>query len=400
MEREQDLLAEWKQKVSMLKFKLGRANDKIFADAINTESVLRNFFNKADYTITKNAASENNYLIYLLANVKQTEIHLLNEMAQLITHAASIKQRVALKAKNNAVNHEGLSNALFELYIDSFLRSKSIEINENAEYVNEIGNTKPLDSHFYLVGQEYLVECFRLADADALSLMHFNLKLMRLLTKQKIFAYQAFRGHIGFKTTKNLSSFIDVAREKIGSIYAAYLNAFQGTDGQSILIPGRLSTPNYEIDIAPYDMSASHEAEWDTGSYNTLLTFCIGPKPDNPQTTGLTIQVKRQTTNKDINDKLFDKIKRKRRQHASFKENKLFFIEIDLTFGSNPNNPVLVPISSEQLDTSRYRELVEKDESLIFAFVFKKAADEGISRVMRFLYHPKHQSLVDRLKLP
>jgi hypothetical protein len=398
MEQEIDLLTEWRQKVSELKFRLGSAGDKPFADSINTEKVLREFFNKSDYTVTKNGTSESNYLIYLLANIKQTEIYLLNEMAQLITHATSIKQRVALKAKNNAVNHDGLSNALFELYIDKYLRSKALDINDNTEYVDGLGRAKPLDSHFVFAGQEYLVECFRLADAEALSLMHLSIKLMRLLTKQKIHAYQIFRGHIGFKTTKNLSSSIDSAREKISGIYTAYLDAFKAPDGESINIPAKLSTNDYTIDINPYDMSISHEAEWDTGSYNTLLTFCIGPKPNNLHIAGLTVQAKRVTTERDINDKLFEKIRRKRKQHSSFKENKLFFVEIDLTFGSNPNNPVLIPISNSQLDIFRYEELVKKDETLIFAFVFKKATDEGISRVMRFLYHSKHQPLIDRLK--
>jgi len=398
MKEEQDLLKEWKAKVSALKFKLGRANDKVFSDAIATEIILRRFFNKSDYTITKSGRESDNYLIYLLSNIKETEIRLLNEMAELLVHSASIKQRVHLKGKNNSTNHAGLSNALFELYIDKFLRSRGITVNENTEYVDELGRVRPLDSHFNYGSQEYLVECFRLADADALSLMQLTERLMRVLLKRKIYAYQAFRGHIGFASSKNLSVAIDKAREKVASIYEAYLKAFDVIDNEAIRIPPKVIEFGYQIDINPFDMSANHEAEWDANSYNTLITFCIGPKSNNPQYAGLTIQAKRMTTEKGVNDKLFDKIKRKRKQHTDFKNNKLFFIEIDLTLGHNPNNPVLVPIYNDQLDIARYKVLVENDHTLLFAFVFKKATDKGIERAMRFLYNPKHELLIKQLQ--
>ncbi|MGI4872690.1 MAG: hypothetical protein ACRYFX_16135 [Janthinobacterium lividum] len=153
MTQERDTLAEWKQKVSELKFKLGRPNDHLFAQTLTTEKILRGFFNKRDYTLTPQGAKEENYLIYLLANVKATEIRLLNEMAELLDYAQHNGLAGKLKGKNKLVNHEALSGLLFEIYVDKYLSENNLQTRADAEYTNSKGQTKPLDNYVTVGGE-------------------------------------------------------------------------------------------------------------------------------------------------------------------------------------------------------------------------------------------------------
>jgi hypothetical protein len=104
-----DLLLAWKEFVREYKFKQARPTDKVFTDATETEAILREFFNESDYVATKQNFDKENYLVFLLCSKKETEIHLLNEMAALIKYAQSSPQVFALKSSKDVIAHEELS---------------------------------------------------------------------------------------------------------------------------------------------------------------------------------------------------------------------------------------------------------------------------------------------------
>lgn len=394
-----DLLKEWKEKVSWLKFHLYRPTDKVFSDAIRTEEILRGFFNPSDYTVTGNGIDEANFLVYLLVSRHEKDIHLLNEMAELIEYAQKSDQRVALKSNSKTVNHAGLSKALFEVYINKFLNEKSITTIDNAYYMDSNDRNKPLDNYFEYNGLPYLVECLRVSDADSLSLMQLSDRLLHVLVKQKIMPDQAYRGHIGIKATKNVAAYIDKAKHKSIDMFSRYIKAFKDENikDNTISIPRKFTSEEYDIEILPYLMSTSHEDELAKGIYNNLVTFQV--QPDMSKTDGgkLVITGKRITTEDDANGKLFEKIRRKRQQHKDANVNKLFFIEIDSTFGVNPNNPMFSQITNEKLNVIPYQKVIENDERCILAFVFKNVTNDAMNRKMRFLYNPKHQQLINQL---
>lgn len=398
MAQERDTLAEWKQNVSALKFKLGRPTEKVFADALHTEKVLRAFFNKSDYTLTPQGAKEDNYLIYLLANVKPTEIRLLNEMAELIEYAEQKGLTDKLKGKNKLVNHEGLSKILFEIYVDKYLSNCSLATRPDAHYTDSKGQVKPLDNYVEFDGQSYLVECFRFSDSEALSLLRISEKLMRVLTKGKIHIEQMFIGHIGFKTTRNLSQTIDNARNQIEAAFERYLACYESNNPAGVIMPPMQSTEDYDLDINHYYMGPTHEEQWETKKYNTLITFAAKPKLTTINHSSLSITGKRIKSVASVNRKLYEKIRTKRKQHQDFQNNKIYFIEIDMTFSHSPNNPILMPIDSDKIDYEPYKELVKQDPKVIIVFVFKKATDKDIERNIQILYEQKHETLINALR--
>jgi hypothetical protein len=397
MTKSRDLLQEWKERVSWLKFNLHRPTDKVFNDAIRTEQVLRAFFNPSDYTITRNGIDESNFLVYLLVSKHEKDIRLLNEMAELIEYAQQNKQKVALKSNSNTVDHAGLSKALFEVYINKFLNDKSIATVDNASYTDGNGRIKPLDNYFEFNGQSYLVECLRVADSDSLSLMQLSDRLMHVLFANKITPDQAYRGHIGIKATKSIAMHIDAAKHKVVDMFLKYLAAFNDVKDNTISIPAKFTSDGYDIDIMPFEMGTTHESEWEKGIYNNLITFQVQTDMNKPDGGKLIVSGNRVTTESDMNSRLFEKVRRKRQQHKDAVINKIFFVEIDSTFGVNPNNPIFSQVTNEKLDIVPYQKVIEKDENCLIAFVFKNVTDDAMNRQIRFLYNPKHQQLIDQM---
>ena len=398
MKAKRDALSEWKQRVLEMKYKLYRINDIVFSSTVQTEKTLRQFFRANDYSIAPNGNNEDNYLLYLLVSSQIKDIHLLNEMASFIDYAELNKRKFLSKSKNNVVNHEGLSNALFEVFVDMYLTEKGMHTQSDAQYIDKAGSIRPLDNYFVFDNKEYLVECCRISDLDSSSLMQLSETLMRTLSRTKIHHYQNYIGHIGFKVEKNLSFYVNKARNEIGKMFKDYLKSFELTDGLPTNIPPKFSSPEYDMGIYQYYTGTSHEQELEKNLYKSLITFYVEPKSPESIQGRLTIKGKRFRQEKDINERLLTKVKRKIDQHKDYVGNKIFFIEIDLTLGVNPNNPIFSPITNEQLDTTPYAKIIDENKSMLFVFVFKRATDDGIDREMRLLGDTDHRSLINKFK--
>ncbi|MGI4872689.1 MAG: hypothetical protein ACRYFX_16130 [Janthinobacterium lividum] len=221
---------------------------------------------------------------------------------------------------------------------------------------------------------------------------------MRVLVKQKIYTEQMFIGHVGFKTTKNLARVIDEARSKIEPAFQNYLKAYEEDNPAGIFLPAMHTTDEYDLDVSQYYMGPTHEQQWNTNKYHTLVTFSAKPKLTTVDNARLSIEAKRRKSVRGANDSLYDKIRAKRKQHQDFKGNKVYFIELDSTFSHNPNNPILPPIAADQIDFQPYKQLIEKDSTTILAFVFKKVTEHGVERRITWLYQPEHEALVDALR--
>jgi hypothetical protein len=384
METKTDLLREWKENVSAMKFKMGIANANVFVAAIRTEEILRDFFSPNDYTLSNREINEDNYLIYLLCDKSLQAVHLLNEMAGLIEYAKEQNQDVSFKSKNNVVAHAGLSNALFEVHTNWLLKKAGFNVFNKKSYTDSNGNERPLDGYFEFNGKPYLVECYKIVEPVSKSITRLNEYLMRISLKRKIHNYQAFVGHIGFKTNVDLAQWVDKAKGKVLQLYKQYLHAFN-TDGLSIMIPKKYSTEGFDIDITPYHMAKSHDAELKDSYqlYSSLVSFQTKPKFDRLDSCEFIISGSRVVNDEENNEKLFQKVRAKLSQHKDAPFNKIFFIEIDTTRGINPNNPIFPFITKERVDFSRFGELVNPDT--IIVMVFKEASNTGIKYEMGFL---------------
>ncbi|MBD2720808.1 hypothetical protein [Hymenobacter armeniacus] len=393
-----DLLLEWKQMVSAKKFRTGRATEKVFQDALNTELVLRAFFDAKDYTYTKNR-NPDNYLIALLTSNEEKDIYLLNEMAKLITYWESRKLSVALKSKNGKVevNHASLSQLLFEVYVDMMLRGANIETVSDMTYTTRNGNEKPLDNYFEFDGKKYLVECFRPNEPVNKSVISLNMEIMKMMEKKQIMNYQAFRGHVGFKTNTDLHTAVNEARNKVEELYLNYLSETE-KEGLAVMYPKKFVSDKFDIEIVPYYLGNTHEKERDLDLYNPLVSFETEPSQTLYNGCSIVISGTRMTQHEALNEKLAKKIKGKRDQHRDAPFNKIIFIELDETIGFNANTPMFPYLSREQLDTKSYREATEKNSDVIHIFVLKKATNKGIDKEFKCLYNPIHTPLINTLK--
>lgn len=365
----------------------------------NAENALRAFFNEKDYTInTYN--DKDNYLIYLLTGNNAQNDHLLFEMADLIKYQQITNASLALNsATGKKVNHESLSSLLFEAYVNKILSEAGLIVENNKEYVDTNGNIKPLDGFFEFQDNKYIIECYRPNEPVNKSLLRLNEYLMRIMAKPSIHNYQAFRGHIGFKTNSGLDESVNQVIKSIGELYRKYLDAFN-TDGLVVTIPKRYNYDNYDIEIMPYYMGTDHKSELEhpDNNYNPLISFQTEPHENNIERCRFVISGTRMTYEDILNKKLAEKIQSKRKQHKDAPYCIIYFIELDETVGVNPNNPVFPYLTQKQLQTNYYQSKVEKEPNSLFVFVFKKATKNGIERAFRCLYNPKHDALIERIK--
>lgn len=396
-----DLLTAWSLRVKQRSMWSDFSQPLIerLAKVTNAENALRAFFNEKDYTVSAYNDKEN-YLLYLLSGDNAQNDKLLFEMADLIEYQQSTNASLALKSSiSKKVNHESLSSLLFETYVNKILNGAGLIVENNKEYVDANGNMKPVDGFFEFQGNQYIIECYRPNEPVNKSLLRLNEYLMRIMAKPSIYNYQAFRGHIGFKSHKNLDESVNQVIGSIGELYRKYLDAFN-TDKLVITVPKRYNYANYDIEIMPYYMGTDHKSELDStdNSYNPLISFLTEPHDDNIERCRFVISGTRMTQEGELNKKLADKIQSKRKQHKDASFCIMYFIELDETIGVNPNNPVFPYLTQKQLQTSYYQSKVEKEPKSLFIFVFKKATEKGIERVFRCLYNPMHNALMERIK--
>jgi hypothetical protein len=390
-----DLLSSWKEFVREYKFKQGRPSDKVFTDAIETEKVLRAFFNESDYVATKQDFDKDNYLVFLLSSKREAEIHLLNEMAALIKYAQSSSQVFALKSSKDIIAHEELSGALFEVYVNKFLEEKRLTLEPNSSYVNAQGEKKPLDAFFEFQGAPYLVECYRPNDPSTKNLLRLSFVLLDHIVQKQLASYQAFIGHIAFTSVRDPLAVFKEATREVLRIVEAYLKAFQ--TNETITIPAKYSGEQVSVEILPFYMALSHDNYFTSGeTYEILTTFEIRPKPHSLERAELLVTGKRVVNTGAVNARLFDKVKGKIKQHRDTPYKKIIFIEIDNTPGSNPNNPMFPLITKGQLDKKLFEKLVTPD--IILIFMFKTVTERGgVTRDNLYVFNPIHQALINLL---
>lgn len=396
-----DLLLNWIEKVSIKKFKLGEPLNQPYADTIKTEKVLRSFFNESDYVVGQKKFDDENYLVYLLSNISDANIYLLNEIASLIEYHKKYAIDIILKSKKGYVPHYALSNMLFEVWIDKFLNEQGIITLRNTSYIDSNNNKKPLDNYFEYEGNKYLIECVRIDEPINKSMLQIGEYLMHSIYLDKQYDYKSFRGYVGFKTDKNLSGIIDKAKGSIWQVYKEYMKCFD-TKSSTITIPKKYSTPDFDIEIMPFYMGKSFEELQEQREYDTLVAFTTEVDPNNIKMLSLSISGYNTHKPKRINDKLFEKVKKKIDQHKDAPKNlnRIILVEIDVTKGHSPNTPMFSPIGKNEINLSLFKQLT--DELVSVAFIFKDATDTGIRRQMKFLSSPTHQSigdfLIDRLE--
>ena len=390
-----DLLLSWKEFVREYKFKQGRPSDKVFTNAAETEAILRGFFNESDYIATKQSFDKDNYLVFLLTSKKETEIHLLNEMAVLIKYAQSSPHVFALKSSKDVIAHEELSGVLFEVYVNKFLDEKRLTLKPNSSYVNAQGENKPLDAFFEFEGSPYLVECYRPNDPSTKNLLRLSFVLLDHIVQKKLASYQVFIGHIAFTSVKDPVAVFKEATREVLRIFEAYLKAFESSE--TISIPAKYSAEQVSIEILPFHMALSHDSYFESNeAYEILTTFEIRPNPHNIERAELHLAGKRRVNPDAINARLFDKVKGKIKQHRDAPYNKIIFVEIDNSPGVNSNNPMFPLIEKKHLDKKRFEQLITLD--VILVFVFKTVTERGgILRDNLFVYNPVHQPLVSLL---
>jgi hypothetical protein len=391
-----DLLLSWKEYVRHYKFKTGRPSEKIFTDAIETERILRNFFNETDFISTKRGFDKDNYLVFLLTSKGENEIHLLNEMAELIKYAQTSHHSFALKSKKDVVAHQELSGVLFEAYVNKFLEGKTLLLEDNSSYLDEKGADKPLDGFFKFANVPYLVECYRPNEPSTKNLLRLSLVLLDTVMQKQIAADQSFIGHIGFKSVKDPIAVFKEATKEALRIFEAYLKAFQ--TNETITIPSKYNSEQVSVEVLPYYMGNSHDYEYSLHGveYEILTTFEIRPKPNSYHRSELHVSGKRRVDPELINDKLFKKVEKKIRQHKESTFNKILFIEIDNTPGTNPNNPMFPYITKEHFDRKRFETLI--NPNIVLVFMFKTVSEKGgVFRDNLWLFSRVHQPLVSIL---
>jgi len=390
-----DLLLAWKEFVREYKFKKARPSDKVFTDAVETEEILRGFFNESDYVATKQNFDKDNYLVFLLRSQREAEMHLLNEMAALLKYAQASPQVFALKSSKDAIAHEELSGGLFEVYINKFLEERHLALEPNSSYITARGKTKPLDAFFNFEGKPYLVECYRPNDPSTKNLLRLSFLLLEHIVQKQLAPDQAFIGHIAFTSVKDPVAVFKEATREVLQIVEAYLKAFQ-TD-ETITIPAKYSTEQVSVEILPFYMAQSHDNYFTSGEmYEILTTFEIRPKPHSLSRAELHVTGKRRVDLDAVNARLFGKVKGKIKQHQDAPYNKIIFVEIDNTPGANPNNPMFPLIKKGELDKKLFDKLVTPD--VIMIFLFKTVTEkEGVHRDNLFAYNSIHQPLITAL---
>jgi 2'-5' RNA ligase len=335
---------------------------------------------------------KDNYLVFLLSSERETEIHLLNEMAALIKYAQSSPQVFALKSSKGVIAHEELSEVLFEVYVNKFLEDKRLTLEPNSSYVDGKGETKPLDAFFRFEDTPYLVECYRPNEPSTKNLMRLSIMLLEHVVQKQLAPDQAFIGHITFKSVKDPIAVFKEATRQVLRLFAAYLDAFQSKE--TISIPAKYNSEQFSVEILPFNMGQSHERYFSGDEiYDTLTTFELRPKPDSLHRAELHVSGKRRVDPVAVNSRLLEKVKGKIKQHRDAPCNKIIFVEIDNTPGTNPNNPMFPLISNEHFDRKRFESLVAPD--VILAFVFKTVNEnDGVQREVQYVSASVHQPLI------
>ncbi|WP_156108926.1 hypothetical protein [Hymenobacter sp. APR13] len=391
-----DLLADWKERVGVKKFKLAKPLDSPYKHSIDIEKSLRNFFNISDYTIGTKRFDDENYLVYLLSSTEDHDIYQLKELAELIEYAKVNAPHIPLKSKKGLISHVRLSQFLFEVYMDKFLKQNSIDANNTMSYVDSKGNIRPMDNYFEFLGSKYLVECCRVDEPINKSILQLSEYLVTSLAKNKIHDYKMYRGHIGFKTEKSLSKSIDRAKGVVIDLYKKYMHSFN-TKGLTIFIPKKYECDDFDIDIMPYYLGTSHEQEVKKSSYRTLISFHAEANSFDLSRGQIIISGMKTQNVSEINQKLFNKVQGKINQHSDAPSdyNRIIFIEIDITKGHSPNTPMFSPIDKENINYDLFDPLINNKTGIIF--IFKEANETGIHRVMNTVCPPNYKPLIDYL---
>jgi hypothetical protein len=266
----------------------------------------------------------------------------------------------------------------------------------NSSYVNTQGENKPLDAFFKFEGAPYLVECYRPNDPSTKNLLRLSFVLLDHIVQKQLAPYHAFIGHIGFTSVKDPAAVFKEATKEVLRIFEAYLKAFE--TNETISIPAKYNGAQVSVEILPFYMALSHDKYFSSNdAYEILTTFEIRPKPHSIEHAELHLAGKRRVDIDGVNDRLFDKVKTKIKQHRNAPYNKILFVEIDNSPGVNSNNPMFPLIEKKHLDRKRFEQLITPD--IILVFVFKTVTEKGgVLRDNLFVFNPVHQPLVGLLR--
>jgi hypothetical protein len=372
-------LQQWYDAMTSLKWRKLYHDERLFLNLSAIKKEIELFFEPQDFIGDGKSLNPKNWLLHVLHDKQPGAIAIVAELAELLRYMrlSGAGDFYKFRSKNGKINHAGLEEKMFEVYIGYLFYMTGLIPKVGQCYISKAGNPKEIDLLLSINGEEYNIEVTKYYDGfqnELLSLSkHIARTMAELQKKKNIQRYEMLSGYIAFKTRS-----IDAIKEnkttfqnRIGN----FLHGFRGQKGTSILINSKINRPDYD-----FDLESAFTDNYDR-KYESMLKHHLASirfKTDYDVSSGAmqcTEQIIYQPTVNDNQQRLEEKIREKLQQHRDAPQRLLIVIGIEEMFGSYDKSPAMA-VQMEKIDEQAINNLIRGKAAVML--IFRKLEPNGL----------------------
>lgn len=392
-------LDDWYDQTLALKWKLVLHEHPYLRELDAIRDELRGFLPAQDLD-AGNPVNKHNWLLHLFADKQPNSVYVLNEVAELIRYFRLLGSPPSLQlhTADGAIDYRSLQDRLLELQVHYLLTSIGCKPLFGQNYLKADGTAKPIDMTITAGDRTYTVETTKYYDGYKEALLALGTRILgKIALDANTGAYrldEVFSGYLLYKQKND--KLLNQGYQVFTSGLKAFLHGYRGAKANTILLPAKKSTEDYEFMIEPgfadqYDQLYDQLGE----GHPAFIKFRISANIQNYRS-HIDLRITAADNREDRNKRLIEKIREKRRQHRESPNPLLIVIAIEEVFTSHPKNRTQA-ITSQDIDEQALHEHIRGKCTVLL--LFKRLKPDGVTYHKMILGDlANHAELIEHLK--